>query len=572
MSRTCLIASIGLGNYTPVKYCFEKQAVETAFAPVAVARILGLEGARAIVLATPRARCASAPDGRNACAEMVDELRQAGLAPELQEIPEARSEQEVMAIFKALTDAIPQSSEVVLDVTFAFRHLPFVYLAALAYLVGLRGVRLRGIYYGAFEMKDAAGNAPLVEVTSLFGLLQWYHGLATLDETGLFTSVAERLRADNGRLFRQQAGERDVSDAAGAASRLSEDLAAGLPLEAGLSAARALESIAALEPGPSGAPAARLALEALSDQLRPWAIMPRAPCKADLLLTEEELRRQLGLAEWYAAHADYPASYSILREWLVNLVLLSAGKPAVWLDYDRGRKPTEDYLNAVVERCKARVGDGTEARLASAWSAISTKRNLAQHAGMTPEVIHFSADKVRQHLDECKGLLKDGIGRPALPRSGPRLLLSGLGLAPGVIYSAVLRVPAEELLVVTSAKGRERLEEALQRADKSVLPCRVIEMADPHQGFLELERHLDDSLLRCLAAAGEVVANLTGGTTAMQYVVERLADRARRLGVPVRRVALIDRRPPEQQRADPYVLAELIELDQPLEACDDSAP
>jgi len=125
---------------------------------------------------------------------------------------------------------------------------------------------------------------------------------------------------------------------------------------------------------------------------------------------------------------------------------------------------------------------------------------------------------------------------------------------------------------VTSAKGRERLEEALQGAEKSALPCRVIEMADPHQGFLELERHLDDSLLRWLAAAGEVVANLTGGTTAMQYVVERLAERARRLGVPVRRVALIDRRPPEQQRADPYVLAELIELDQPLEACDDSAP
>jgi hypothetical protein len=46
----------------------------------------------------------------------------------------------------------------------------------------------------------------------------------------------------------------------------------------------------------------------------------------------------------------------------------------------------------------------------------------------------------------------------------------------------------------------------------------------------------------------------------MQTAVERIAAEAERFGARVRRIALVDARTPEEQRADPYVLGELVEL------------
>jgi hypothetical protein len=46
----------------------------------------------------------------------------------------------------------------------------------------------------------------------------------------------------------------------------------------------------------------------------------------------------------------------------------------------------------------------------------------------------------------------------------------------------------------------------------------------------------------------------------MQYLAERVAGEAIRLGVPCQRIALIDRREPEEQRREPYVAGDVIPL------------
>ncbi|OAT86757.1 hypothetical protein A6M21_02785 [Desulfotomaculum copahuensis] len=58
-----------------------------------------------------------------------------------------------------------------------------------------------------------------------------------------------------------------------------------------------------------------------------------------------------------------------------------------------------------------------------------------------------------------------------------------------------------------------------------------------------------------------MVVNITGGTTAMQHTVQQVAALAADLGRAVRRADLVDRRLPQEQRDDPYVLGELIWLD-----------
>ena len=49
---------------------------------------------------------------------------------------------------------------------------------------------------------------------------------------------------------------------------------------------------------------------------------------------------------------------------------------------------------------------------------------------------------------------------------------------------------------------------------------------------------------------------MTGGTTLMGLVIQRLAEEAQRLYRPVRRFALIDRRTPAEQDSEPFVQGE----------------
>ncbi|MFZ5592490.1 MAG: hypothetical protein ACOY81_11890 [Bacillota bacterium] len=132
-----------------------------------------------------------------------------------------------------------------------------------------------------------------------------------------------------------------------------------------------------------------------------------------------------------------------------------------------------------------------------------------------------------------------------------------------MLYSGIKLTDPQRLVVLSSPQAAAAIPEILQVAGANHIPCHVLGLADPHLGFREAEnlRRGQAALWRDLADAGEVVVNITGGTTAMQCVVEDLAVYLHRLGVKVRRVALVDRRPYEEQRANPYVCGELVELE-----------
>ena len=79
-----------------------------------------------------------------------------------------------------------------------------------------------------------------------------------------------------------------------------------------------------------------------------------------------------------------------------------------------------------------------------------------------------------------------------------------------------------------------------------------IELADPHGGFDEIDKAAKQAR-RDLLDADEVLANMTGGTTLMGLIVQRLVEEAQKLDRTVRRFALIDRRLPVEQDSDPFV-------------------
>jgi hypothetical protein len=265
------------------------------------------------------------------------------------------------------------------------------------------------------------------------------------------------------------------------------------------------------------------------------------------------------------ASQAYDRALLLLREWIVNRCLLADGKCAEWLDYHRARKPTEAALNSIAERIKADPGVVAPAQteLSSIWQRIASLRNQMAHAGMCSEEIHPGSERVRieKMIGDCELRLQDDGNWLTGPSAPVRtILVTPLGLSPGVLYTALVASPAELVLVLSSREGALQIAEVCERAgfDSSRIRAEIVE--DPHRCFQDAAQ-LVLNIRPLLLAAGEVTINITGGTTALQYLVEKVGREAERLGIGVRRIALVDARPYAEQKENPYVAGDVVVLD-----------
>jgi hypothetical protein len=554
-----LIAALGIFDYQPVRYSHPDDRGRThltRFAPVATAVLHGGVD-EAFVLVTEGAR-------DKHWESLTLELSASGVTAHAVRIPDVRDESELWSLFDAVRRAVPPSSHVVVDITYAFRHLPLTLLAVLTYLSGEGGVHVERIWYGAFEARTR-DVAPVWDLTPFLRVVDGYHAVRQLRETGDGRRLAGHLTELNDSLWKKQRGRPAFSRAAGALKRASAALASGLPLEAGLAGRDALTALEDDVPGAAGLnPLTRSLIDAMRPLLEEWAC-EKGPRKGELALTLPELERQLRVTAFFAEMHAESRALRLLREWVVNRCLLACGQSGPWLARDKGRLPMERRLNALAERTKVdrdrRSTTDAERALAALWQSITTQRNRVAHAGMCPEEVDSQTTSVSDLINTCRDqMADDSVWTPGSARRTDRVLVTPLGLAAGVLYTALLRLQPDVTLVITSAEAAPNIEEVCRRASVERGRVRDFVVADPHRCFTEAGR-IGDAALDLLLSAGSATFNVTGGTTAMQYVVDYLSRRADRIGTPVHRVALVDARSYTEQQAEPFVAGEVVPLD-----------
>lgn len=143
-----------------------------------------------------------------------------------------------------------------------------------------------------------------------------------------------------------------------------------------------------------------------------------------------------------------------------------------------------------------------------------------------------------------------------------QVLVSPVGLRPGVLYSALLTAGPQQLkrcLVICSAESAEPVARACQAAGYTG-DVVLIQLADPFPSVEEINRQATEAVQHI--DADVVFVNITGGTTLMGVLAERIASEARRGHRTVYRFALVDRRPQSEQEADPFRLGEAYWLDE----------
>lgn len=137
-------------------------------------------------------------------------------------------------------------------------------------------------------------------------------------------------------------------------------------------------------------------------------------------------------------------------------------------------------------------------------------------------------------------------------------LISPLGLSPGLLYSALLQIQPGRLVVLTSAEGERSLAEIFSKASYSG-KLAVVRVKDPFNCFGEAGE-LVEELMRHLPEEGGITVNLTGGTTALQFIIQRAGTVLESRGRQVSYIALVDRRSATAQRENPWVVGELIRV------------
>ena len=122
--------------------------------------------------------------------------RRVGCPVSLVVIPHARDAVEQIGILERLAQEISEGDTIELDVTHGFRHLPMMGLVAARYLSKVRKAVVKEIYYGAWEMRDAADVSPVLRLSGLLSLLDWVDAIASYDKDGDYGVFASLLEAE----------------------------------------------------------------------------------------------------------------------------------------------------------------------------------------------------------------------------------------------------------------------------------------------------------------------------------------------------------------------------------------
>ena len=573
-----LLTSLGT-QARETKYQWGERTATALLAPLALVKLLdpSQRPNRVVAVATQEAKDKTWPTFREGIKQVL------GFEPELVQIPSGSSRDEIRLILEKVARCVPENSELTLDVTQGLRHFPFIFYALVLYLTSLRGVKVRGAYYGMMESSLPDEAKPIVDLRPLLELPEWFHAVRMFRDQGTTLPIADllkplgrRLKKETAELFKasndaegreRSAQVKQVKEVVDWLGKRSFAYEAALPLELGKASRRLRDSIGNLAPMKFDAipPLAKELTNTIAS-VAEKAALAGDPAREGLWKTKvpldaAELERQAQMIDLYLDRDQLPLAVGLMREWVVSWAIWKSGKTEEthqWLNQKKVRLRYERRLGAIGDFARNKASTSEQREFGNFWNQLTDDlRNALHHHAMREKSLEEppkSLKEVQCFWDRLKVVEAGEIDLPVLGSGGGRLLLSPQGTKPGVLFSALKVAQPDTCLVICSDTSVHSIGEAGEHADFQGSIERI-ELTDPHGDFNKIKASVEQA--RChLLDADEVVANVTGGTTLMGLIVQQLVEEAKKLDRPVRRFALIDRRPPAEQDSDPFVRGE----------------
>ena len=580
-----LLTSLGM-QAIKTTYKWKEKTAEAELAPLALVQLLEESQLpnRVVAVATQGAKRETWQLFRSGICKTLK------FSPELVEIPDGNSTDEIRQILESVANRIPEGADLTLDVTQGFRHFPFIFYALVLYLTSLRGVKIRGAYYGMIEGTPQDAPKPIIDLQPLLELPEWFHAVRMFRDYGttkpiadLLQPLADTLKQETGQLFKvgnKETGKehseqlKQVKSSIDSLEKHAFAYESALPLELGKASKMLINSIQELPAIDNpGLPLLlteliKTVVDAAEESAFEEPPNKGGNWKSVIHLDKDELERQAQMIDLYLDRGQLSLAIGLMREWVVSWAIWKSEESTQirkWLDRDV-RQRYEHRLGAIDAFARDSEFRSTitpeQQEFGKFWNQLTNAlRNALHHHGMRADAFEKpppSLENVRHFWNELK---KDSIDMPLLGGGGGKLLISPHGTRPGALFSALKIAEADSCLVICSDLSASSVPETAKHADFAGC-IHQIRIDDPQGGFDEIDE-ITQQARHYLLSADEVVANMTGGTTLMGIVVQRLVENAQKLDRPVRRFVLIDRRRPEDQASNPFVEGDSCWLDEP---------
>lgn len=544
--RHILLSSMGANGALLTQYFFEAaegepSPVQSGFSATALWQLLPEESRPTEIwfLLTPKAE-------ERAWAEIKAEAKKIGVPVHPLLLEGGSAANDTNLFLSKVADDLPPGVKLTLDITQGLRHHAFLFFALALFVSRFRDTELQGVWYSRIETDNRDDPKPIIDLKPVLELAYWFLALSEFQDTGSLRGMS-RLIADRQiqRLF----------------SQLSQEFLTGLPVEAGITASAATEVLENRE----DFSLARIPLEPQVRELILDGIKPLAGTyseKSKCRLTSDELERQATFIQRYLDTGQDNLAHGFMREWAVSHALAQDGNTDDWLNLKQ-RSRVEGQYGCLSNLHKQRqdpnrqkLSEGLQEQ-AKRWDRLSEVRNALQHHGMRPSnVPRKSMNKLRTDWEARESW----AGLPVFGGGGGTLLICPLGNTAGVLYSALSHIHPNRCLIVCSSQTETAIPEAIAQANWNGESLTLV-MQDVHQGVGEFGGLIHQAKT-WLFEADQIEANLTGGTSLMGVLVGQLLEQAgRTYRRPKRRFVLIDRRPYEEQRTEPWVKGDIHYID-----------
>lgn len=534
-------AFLGNGNYEPCFYEFTEpndaftRSALVQFIQTAVAHYYRRDLQKITIFATVEAQ-------KEHKQSLIDEFKknQITIKPNFVLVPSGFDRPGMLSLFEILNEHLTEDLDLplVFDLTHGFRSQPALGLMILNYLQSVYpSITVQDILYGAFTFRPRPKDgepalepqvAPVVSLMELWELNEWAAGFRSFQQSGDVAPITSLLAESQNRAYRRLDGTRpshhpQVKSFSSSLEKWATEvqLCAIPQMFESKGSLDALKQDLDKEWNPFSlelgrfAEPLRLEIKSLIDRFH-----------SDNYFDIDGLRSQLHLLRWLLDHHRYQQFITIAREWLLTVIMLKRElNPNIKADRDKGEElyglmrhelkdtDTDTYNDFVSQYGHDFIG------LCDAIRELRNKINHGWHGEHSRDdaiKTATSADKIEPYL---QGLFKIWTELAGVT------LLSPLGTSPGALFTAAIHHRPSRILIVTNEEcipNIETLKEALQSEGLSPEVFTAL-VKDPYadvQGAIQAARslayHID----------GLPIANLAGGTTALQEAIRALAHQS----------------------------------------------
>lgn len=341
------------------------------------------------------------------------------LNPELVDIPDGSSTDEIRQILESVANRIPEGADLTLDVTQGFRHFPFIFYALVLYLKSLRGVNIRGAYYGMVEGIPRDEPKPIIDLQPLLELPEWFHAVRMFRDQGTTQSIANLLQPlekileeEKSLLFMRgdkEAGEqlnakvKQVQNSTKSLEAYAFAYESALPLELEKASRELIDSVQVLPTidSPSLPPLVGELTKSITSATEQLAFegspSSKGKWKGKIHLNEDELRRQAYMIDLYMERDQLSLAVGLMREWVVSWIIWKSGTCKDiqnWLKLDV-RESYSKELGVIGAAAKAEASTSTlissvPEGFGNFWRQLADERNKLHHHAMRIDAIEES--------------------------------------------------------------------------------------------------------------------------------------------------------------------------------------